>query len=210
MKKILKYSTIATIIFLMVSPSWGGQEVDILAKLKKAYSKIHSVKADFTQVTTLGLKKKSTHKGRVYLVPGKSRWDYQGPNPQLVLTLGDKFLLYDPVNKEAVEGVLDKEAIVTRGPFFSLVDQIRKYYHVTQVQRDSSIVLTLVPKKPGSPVQKVTVYIDPKTLLIKKIETLDSLDNLNTVTFENIQVNVPIDPSLFQVKLPPGVKVSHP
>ncbi len=207
----MRKTWIYSLAFLLLATSaWGGQGGDILAKLKRVYSKIYSVKADFIQETTLGLKKKATHKGKVYLVPGKSRWDYEEPEPQLVLTHGDKFLLYDPLNKEAVEGILDKEAIVTRGPFFSLVDQIQKYYHVTQIQTDKAIILTLIPKKPGAPVQKVTVYLNPKTLLIEKIETLDSLDNLNTVTFENIKINVPIDPSVFEVKLPPGVKISHP
>jgi len=168
------------------------------------------LQADFVQETTLGVKKKSIHKGKVYLVPGMSRWDYQEPNPQVVITKGDKFLLYDPVNKEAVEGLLDKEAIVSRGPFFSLVDQIKKYYTVTHTENGKNVILVLIPKRKGAPIQKVTVYLDPKTLLIEKIESLDSLDNLNTVTFENIKVNVPINPSIFNLKLPPGVKISRP
>ena len=209
MRRIWRYSVIP-LILLMASAAMAGQKVNILERLKKEYSKIHSVKAEFVQETTLGLKKKSSHSGKVFLIPGKSRWDYEEPNPQMVLTLGDKFILYDPVNKEAVEGVLDKEAIVTRGPFFSLVDQIQRYYHVTQTQVDNTIILTLIPKNKESPIQKVTIYINSKNLLIEKIETLDSLDNLNSVTFKNIEINKPIDPSIFEVKLPPGVKVSHP
>ncbi len=181
----------------------------LLDRLKESYSKIHSIQADFTQETTLGVKKKMTYKGKVYIVPGKSLWDYQTPQPQLVWTQGDTFVLYDPTNKEAVKGSLDKEAIVTRGPFFSIVNQIQKYYNVEEGKEDTPLLI-LTPKNTHSPIQKVTIYFNPKTLLIEKVETLDSLGNLNTVSFQNIQVNTTIPSKTFQISLPPDVKISQP
>ncbi|GEM_PF-1207229 len=198
------------LLILLVASTAVAAQGSILERLKAEYRKIHSVKGDFIQETTLGVRKKTVYQGKVFIVPGKSRWDYEAPNPQLVITQGDRFLLYDPINKEAVKGTLDKEAIVTRGPFFSLVDQIQKYYNVTETREGKTPVLILIPKEKGTPIQKVTVYLNPQTLLIERIETLDSLGNLNTVTFKNIKTNVPIDPAIFQVKLPPDVKVSHP
>lgn len=200
--------TLLICLLVLLTPSIL-RAASLMERLKETYSKIHSIQADFTQETTLGVKKKMTYKGKVYIVPGKSLWDYQTPQPQLVWTQGDTFVLYDPVNKEAVKGSLDKEAIVTRGPFFSLINQIQKYYDVKEGKGDTPI-LTLTPKNTHSPIQKVTIYFDPKTLLIKKVETLDSLGNLNTVSFQNIQVNTTIPPETFQIKLPPDVKISQP
>jgi len=201
-----KFLFIGFLVLLIPSILKGAS---LMERLKESYSKIHSIQADFTQETTVGVKKKMTYKGKVYIVPGKSLWDYQTPQPQLVWTQGDTFVLYDPVNKEAVKGVLDKEAIVTRGPFFSLIDEIQKYYDAKEGKGEAP-VLILSPKNAHSPIQKVTIYFNPKTLLIERVETLDSLGNLNTVSFQNIKVNIPIPPETFQIKLPPDVKISQP
>jgi len=208
MKKIWTFSGL--FLSLAVALNALALEASIMERLKEEYKKIHSIKAEFIQETTLGVRKKTTYRGKVCIVPGKSRWDYETPKPQLVITQGDKFLLYDPINKEAVKGLLDKEAIVTRGPFFSLINQIQKYYDVKEIQENQLPILVLIPKKKGTPIQKITVYLDPKTLLIQKIETIDSLGNLNSVTFKNTQTNVPIEQAIFQVKLPPDVKISRP
>ena len=208
MKKLpFKLSLVFLVILLM--PSWllGAS---IMERLEKKYEKIHSIKATFEQETTMGIKKKMTYQGTVYIVPGKSRWNYEEPAAQIVVTDGDSFLLYDPANKEAVKGILDKEALVTRGPFFSLVEQIKKYYNAVERESGNELVLTLTPKAQKSPVQKVVVYLDPKSLLIERVENLDSLGNLNTITFKNIEVNPKISPKTFQLQLPPDVKVSKP
>ncbi len=208
MKKTWTFSSL--LLAVAVAFSALASQKSIMERLKKEYEKIHTIKAEFIQETTLGVRKKTVYQGKVYIVPDKSRWDYETPRPQLVITQDDHFLLYDPINKEAVKGLLDKEAIVTRGPFFSLINQIQKYYTVTESQGSQIPILVLIPKKKGTPIQKVTVYLDPQTLLIQKIETLDSLGNLNTVTFKNIEINVPVDPAIFQIKLPPDVNISRP
>jgi len=207
MNRINKKTLLIWLLVLLTPSILRG--ASLMERIKESYSKIYSIQADFTQETTLGVKKRMTYKGKVYIVPGKSLWDYQTPQPQLVWTQGDTFVLYDPVNKEAVKGVLDKEAIVTRGPFFSLINQIQKYYDVEEGKGDTPLLI-LSPKNTHSPIQKVTIHFNPKTLLIEKVETLDSLGNLNTVSFQNIRVNTTIPPKTFQINLPPNVKISQP
>jgi len=205
MKKLL--FELLLIVLLIPSLVLGAS---IMERLETKYKKIHSIKAAFEQETTMGVKKKMTYRGTVYIIPGKSRWDYKEPAAQTVVTNGDSFILYDPANNEAVKGVLDKEALVTRGPFFSLVEQIKKYYNAVERESGDEAVLTLTPKTRKSPVQKVVVHLNPKSLLIERVENLDSLGNLNTVIFQDIKVNAKIPPETFQLHLPPDVKISKP
>ncbi len=206
MSRIGRGIFIGVLVLLMGTAAWG---TSLMERLKASYSEIHSIQADFVQETTVGVRRRMTYTGRVYIVPGKSMWEYKTPQPQIVWTNGDLFVLYDPVNREAVKGQLDKEAIVTKGPFFSLIDQIKRYYTVKEGGKGQS-TLTLTPVDTHGPIQKVIVYLDPKSLLIKKVETLDSLGNLNAVSFRHIKVNAAIPSKTFEIILPPDVRISQP
>lgn len=202
-----KFSLLILCFFVFTSlPSKAG----ILEDLRERYAKISSVEAQFTQVTTLGVKRKMEYRGKVYIIPGKSRWEYESPSPQTVITNGDLFLLLDPINNEAIKGRVEKEAIVTRGPFFSLIEEITKYYDVTEGKLEGEKILKLIPKNSKASIQRVIIHFDPKTLYINRVESLDSLGNLNMVTFQNIKVNQLISPKLFEMRIPQGMKVTRP
>jgi outer membrane lipoprotein-sorting protein len=56
----------------------------------------------------------------------------------------------------------------------------------------------------------VQLGIDPSSYLVKSVRLVDALGNITTMWFSDIDTEGPVDPSLFQFQVPPGVEVISP
>jgi outer membrane lipoprotein-sorting protein len=70
--------------------------------------------------------------------------------------------------------------------------------------------LELTPKAGGLPYSLVQLGIDPNSYLVKVVRLLDPLGNITTMRFTDIDTERPVDASLFQFRVPPGVEVIAP
>lgn len=201
---------ILVLVLLMggILASAGTSGLSLLEKIGKRYSKIRDLEADFTQEARLGdVKKKRIFHGKVFLKPGLSRWEYTDPYPQIVVTRGDSFTLYDVDAKDAVIGRLEPEAVFVKGPFVDLPKRIRRLFEVKETEVPP--VLILIPKRKESSIKSVEVKIDPVTLLIKSVETVDVLGNHNKIIFTKVKTNIGLKDDIFNLHLPPDVTVTR-
>jgi outer membrane lipoprotein carrier protein len=139
------------------------------------------------------------------------RWDYAVPQQRFVVN-DDRAWLYVPDEKTVF--LYDLEEIV-QSPlllnFFSGMTQLAKAFRITQLpaQPESPDCrrLELLPRDPVSAVARVLLWVDSSSHQIVRIQTEDPLGNINDIALEHIELNPELEASLFELKVPEGVRV---
>ncbi len=187
----------------------------LVAKVQDHYDRTQSFAADFVQETrsrtaSLG----TTATGKLYfLKPRNIRWDYAEPLQQFVVN-DEKAWLYVPDEKTIY--IYDLEQII-RSPivlsFFSGLGKLSETFAISQLPTDpgppARYRLELLPREPESMVSRVNLWVSAESHYVVRVQTEDPLGNINEVSFTNIQVNVPLEPSWFAFEVPKGVRVER-
>ena len=187
---------------------------DYVSRLESAYRDIKTLRAQFTQSYTSGGRAR-TESGIVYFARGgKMRWDYRQPEEKLFLSDGKELILYVPSEKqETLSRVRSSED--ARVPFRLLLSRLNLRKVFGRIEFDDQ---TLKPQ-PGDRVlvgrpkhqeedefrevvMELTPAFDIRRLLIR-------YDGQGTMefTFDQIERNVALSPTLFTFTPPAGTEV---
>src|SRR5215472_13506387 len=92
MKRILLSLALAVFTLPLAAATTGG-----VARMHAFLEDVHSLKADFTQVVLdSNLKQVKQSNGTLTIKrPGRFRWDYLKPNPEIIVADGKRLWLYD-------------------------------------------------------------------------------------------------------------------
>jgi chaperone LolA len=190
----------------LVSAAPMGSHAEQLDAIKKTYSEIKTVEAQFQQkIFISALKRQREMKGEFFYKRGKGfLWKYTVPTEKVFLYDGkvvwqaeaDKpYVIKEKVNKEKMEG-----------NFLDLIDDITRLDRLFSVKettrQDDLDVLQLIPKK-DSAVQSARIWVDGESL-IRRIEITEITGNVNTIDFSPIKIDKRVSDSLFVFK--PGDK----
>jgi len=195
----------------------GAQETatELAAALQRKYDGIKDFSADFTHAYEGGvLKKKITERGRLVVKkPGKMRWDYTAPERKQFVSDGAKMYSYLPEDKQVIVSdvppddqagtptlFLAGKGSLTRDFTPSLVD-------VPAGMAPGSRALKLVPKSRQSDYDWLMLVLDPSTLAIRGLVTIDGQGGKSSFSFTNLQENVGLADKDFAFKIPRGVDV---
>lgn len=176
--------------------------------LAKFVDGVQTLQAGFTQTQTdergetLGQSSGAMTLSR----PGKFRWEYRAPTPQLIVTDGSKLWLYD---RDLQQVTVRPAAEALQGTPVALLSQ-------KQTLTDSFVVsdlgaeqgarrLRLTPKAKDSDFQSVDLWLKsatPVRMLFK-----DQLGGATDIRFSDIRSNGRVDAGLFRFQPPAGVEV---
>jgi outer membrane lipoprotein carrier protein len=181
--------------------------------IQRRYETVRDLTADFVQTTrsvALGAAGAvaSSRGSVVFAKPGKMRWDYQEPEPSLVVSDGRWLWVYDPAHQEVQklpvgEGFLSGAAI----QFLLGEGEIRRDFEVTaETCSDAKVELVLVPRRDAS-YEKLRVRSDPATGELLETTVTDLLGNVTQIAFSGIRTNRAPADDLFRFRAPPGVRV---
>ncbi len=139
--------------------------------------------------------------------PRRFHWRTEQPYEHLVVTDGKDLWLYDidleQITQQAFTPDLDKApALLLSGE----VDEISKQYQVqVSSSADNTLTFTLTPNRPDNLFKQLTISFNNKQLqgMILK----DSFEQLTTIMFSNVRLNVDVADSLFLFTPPDGVDV---
>jgi outer membrane lipoprotein carrier protein len=188
---------------------------DLIARVQDHYDRTRSLTADFVQETrsrtaSLG----TTARGKLYfLKPGAIRWDYEEPLQQFVVNEENAWL-YVPDEKAIylyeVKQIISSPIVLS---FFSGLGKLSDMFSISQLPADpgppTRYRLELLPRESESPVSRVTLWVSSASYYVVRIQTEDPLGNINEVSFTNIQVDLPLEPSWFALEVPKGVRVEQ-
>jgi len=196
----------------------GGAEqtaAELAAALQRKYDGIKDFSADFTHTYEGGvLRKQITERGHLLVKkPGKMRWDYSAPERKHFVSDGAKMYSYLPQDKQVIESEVPPEdqagaptlflagrGNLTRDFTPSLVD-------TPGGMAAGSRALKLVPKARQQDYDWLILVLDPATLAIRGLVTVDGQGGKSSFSFTNLKENIGLADKEFAFKIPRGVDV---
>ncbi len=185
----------------------GGDE-----RIQQFFTEVKSLRADFEQTVTDSKGKIiQDAKGTFVLQrPGKFRWDYRAPYPQLIVADGRKLWIYDPDLEQVTVKQLDSVLGGTPAQLLSGARFPQQDFTVTpQGQRNGLDWIELQPKANAKTnerdFEKVQLGFDQRDLRMMTIT--DNFGNTTQLKFNNLQRNPSIEASAFVFTPPKGVDV---
>lgn len=188
---------------------------ELTQSLQRRYDGIRDFSADFVHTYKGGaLKKTVTERGRVQIKkPARMRWDYTSPEPKLFVSDGSRIYFYLPADKQVMVSPVPPD---TEGasPALFLAGKARLATEFTPFLVDlpeglpaGTRALKLVPKSKQPDYDWLVLAVDPATLAIRGLMTVDAQGGTSSFAFTNLKENAGLTDSQFVFKPPRGVDV---
>jgi outer membrane lipoprotein-sorting protein len=172
---------------------------------------LKTVTATFTETTTSSLLSRPlvAHGTLAVERPARIVLRYSAPEARILLIDQDKMTMVWP--SRAVRQQTDVAAALKRVDKYFLdksPDELRSNFDITAIEandRPGTWRVTMVPRRKQiqQGVTKIELWIDRSSLLLTAMRMTFPNADTKLLTFENVVINGPVDPSLFSVTDPP-------
>ena len=163
-----------------------------LSRIESYLNDLSTLQSRFIQANPNG----TYSEGTMYLQrPGKLRFEYDPPDPYLIITHGDWFIYVDKELEEATYLPVDKTPayfIVKKDISFGDKLQVASFQNVDQV------FWIEVEQVDDPDVGRVMMVFTDAPLQLRKWQVIDSQGNLTDTTLINPNFDVPLNESLFE------------
>ena len=188
---------------------------EVAAALQKKYDAVKDFAADFVHAYEGGvLRKQITERGKLVIKkPGKMRWEYTSPEAKLFVSDGVEMYSYIPQDKQVIVSKIPPADEATTPTLFlagkgSLTrDFAPSLVAVPAGYAADSLALKLVPNTRQREYDWLTLIVDPASLAIRGLVTVDAQGGTSRFSFANLKENVGVADKAFVFKMPPGVDV---
>ena len=207
-------------VMFITALSLAGPAADLNAAqlaqaLQKKYDGIKDFAADFIHTYEGGvLKKKLTERGRLLIKkPGKMRWEYTAPERKSFVSDGIELYSYIPQDKQViVASVPRQDQATTPTLFLAGKGNLTRDFSPSIVDLPAGMpagsrALKLVPKIHQRDYDWLVLVVDPSTLAIRGLVTVDAQGGTSSFSFNNLKENVGLADKDFAFKIPKGVDV---
>ena len=213
----MRLRSLAAGVFLLLTGSVGAQSPtpDTVARdVQRKYDRVTDFSADFVHSYRGGvLKQQATERGTVLVKkPGKMRWEYTAPEKKLFVSDGHKIYSYIPQDRQVIVGTMPSdERAPTPALFLTGKGDITRDFNAAfdkvAEAPPGSVVLKLTPKRREPEYESLTLVLDPDTLTLRMLITVDSQGGRSAFTFSNLKENVGVADNQFVFKMPRNVDV---
>lgn len=181
------------------------QATELIKQVEAKYKAVTSMKAQVMQTTHSELFGSETIKGELVLKrPAMMRWSFG--DQKMFITNGQKMWIYTAEDKQVIEYDDISSGRATAESLLTSLDKLTSMFQIKVLS--TSAYGHVLELKPSSDAQfkKVQLTLDAN-LLVTSVVITDTFDNLTSLTFSGVQLNVPAEDSLFVFKAPAGVSV---
>jgi outer membrane lipoprotein carrier protein len=190
---------------------------ELAATLQKKYDGVKDFSADFVHAYEGGvLRKQITERGKLQVKkPGKMRWEYTFPEEKLFVSDGVKMYSYIKQDKQViVSDIPAADQATTPTLFLAGKGSLTRDFTPSLVDAPAgsppgSQGLKLVPKARQREYDWLTLVVDPVSLAIRGLVTVDAQGGTSRFSFTNLKENVGMADKAFEFKMPRGVDVVH-
>jgi len=138
--------------------------------------------------------------------PGRFRWDYRSPSPQLLVSDGSTIWLYDEELEQVTVRKADATLTATPASLLSGRDKASERFAVaTGTPHDGLEWVVLTPKAGDTDFREVRLGFHGDSL--QRMELEDRLGQTTRIAFSGLERNIQLPPDLFTFEPPPGVDV---
>lgn len=215
LKSIAMAIFILTIACRLVQPSFvsaADSTIDtIIAGVESRYN-VPGFTADFDQESILkAMAVTDTASGRLMVrQPGKMRWEYLVPDPQIIITDGNDLWVYRPEENQVLVGKAPSFFGEGKGAgFLSDIKTVRKSFQISlePVEDPKLYRLKLVPNKSSVDLMEVKLDIAKKTFDLVWITTFNVYGDETRIELKNVNFDNPPSEALFRFDVPEGADV---
>jgi outer membrane lipoprotein carrier protein len=190
---------------------------ELAATLQRKYDGVKDFSADFVHAYEGGvLRKQITERGKLQVKkPGKMRWEYTAPEEKLFVSDGVKMYSYIKQDKQViVSDIPAADQATTPTLFLAGKGSLTRDFTPSLVDAPAgsppgSQGLKLVPKARQREYDWLTLVVDPVSLAIRGLVTVDAQGGTSRFSFTNLKENVGMADKAFEFKMPRGVDVVH-
>jgi outer membrane lipoprotein carrier protein len=188
---------------------------ELVQALQKRYESIKDFSADFVHRYQGGALRKGVSEGGHVLIkkPGKMRWDYTTPGKKLFVSDGIRIYTYIPQDKQVVVSAQPRDNETTAPALFLAgKGNLARDFTPSLVPNPAgtpatSRSLKLVPRTPQPDYDWVVFTVDPATLAIQGLLTMDAQGGESAFIFTNLKENSGLADKDFAFSIPRGVDV---
>jgi len=196
-------------LFLLTSHAFPLTSEEVALKIEKEYKSLKDISMKYTQIIKSEVfSTQNKIQGKMYIKnPDKFRID--APS-QSIVTDGKLLWLFSEKNKQVTIHKLKESKTVFKPNEYLYnfrADYSPQLDKEEKIGRKSYHKLVLTPKKENLFITKLTLWIDQKTFLVKKLEYQDINDNWVTFLFDKVKINSGIKDSEFVYSPPKGIEV---
>jgi outer membrane lipoprotein carrier protein len=194
----------------VMSPGPAPANLDMLLdRVQQHYQETKSFSAKFDETITRAGAAPLHRSGIIYYEkPGKLRWEFEGSQPETIVSDGKTIYDYDPALNQVVETPLAQVSHSNAAAAFLIgagnVKRDFKAQALTVPDSSGLVHVALTPKQGG---QRIEAGIDRKTYNIATLSIGDAMGNRTDLSFSNIELNQPLRASQFTFTPPDGADI---
>jgi outer membrane lipoprotein carrier protein len=206
----------------VAKPAPGSLPIpEVVKKMQERYEKATDYQAKFTQkYTTAATGRQRSSTGEVFIKkPGRMRWNYQAPEPQMYLGNGSTLWVYEPEAKQAFKQDLKSSQLPAALSFLMGKGKLTDEFEVVTANelpygQAGEYKLSLKPKKKtataagaSSPYKAIYFVVDPVTFLVNQSVLINAQGDINAFAFTDAKVDSKLPDATFKWTPPPGTRV---
>ncbi len=216
----LALASLAALVLIGTGPASAraqqpSVEGEALARaIQRHYDTVRDFTADFEQAYEGGvLRRKTVERGTVAISkPGRMRWDYTSPEAKLFVSDGTQIYFYVPADKQVrVSPMPEGDRAPTPILFLAGRGDLVRDFHVEEApppaDQPDVRALSLTPKQPEPDYASLTLVVDARTFVLRRLVVTDAQGGTSTFTFTNLKENVGVPAQRFTFRIPRGVDV---
>jgi outer membrane lipoprotein carrier protein len=211
----LKRHLILAVVCLLLASAAGLSAAepsvdDILAGVEARYPGPGFSARFFQESTLKAMDITDTAEGTILIKrPGMMRWEYERPDPQLIVTDGTMLWIYRPQDRQVMIGDAPDYFGGGKGAgFLSDVKSVRKDFVVVPgPPTEAHHVLKLIPREDRYDVDAIWLYITRDRFEIEQVVTENRFGDETRLTFTELTFGLNPADSLFRFEIPPGTDV---
>lgn len=204
-----RFILILPVLLLLIPQAFSITSDELSSTIEKRYKSFKDISMDFTQIikSEIFSTEKNT-RGKMYLKnPDKFRIDTPSEN---IVTDGRLLWFFSEKNNQVTIHKLNESKNIFKPQDY--IYNFRANYNPQlgeneKVDKRPCYKLILTPKKEDLFITRMTLWIDKKNLLVRKLEYQDINDNNVSLIFNKIKINSDIEDSQFVFTPPKGAEV---
>lgn len=208
MQRTLKASLIIALLLFSL-PVFGSEAIQ---RLDKFFAEVDSFNGSFVQTVfdEQGEIVQSAEGDVALQKPGRFRWQYTQPYPQLILADGEYLWIYDEELLQASAKPIDEA--LGNAPIMLLTNirPLQQDFEIMEAAtRDGLNWVELIPLIQDTEFDRIQIGLDADG--IRKMELHDQFSQKTVIEFKNLKTNTVFEPEYFVFIAPDGVDVvGHP
>jgi outer membrane lipoprotein carrier protein len=210
-----------SVILFVLSPARGAEPPRTAAAalrcVQERYGALRDLTAAFaqqSQVASLG--RPRARSGRLsFQAPGRMRWEYDAPDPQVVVADGKQLWFYRPERKQVVVQPLDA-AFTRQTPLLFLFGRGDFAAEFTWEERELApgdgglLSVELRPRVESPDLARLVIEVAAADCRLAGTTVEDAFGNVTRLLFSGERTNVGLDAGLFRFQPPAGTEVVRP